>query len=50
MAFSFSGEFYPKYNVELELAASLALIDIPVTQGNGLELDLHLILTHNIGI
>ena len=50
MAFSSAGELYPKYNVELELVAALALIDIPMTRGNGIELDLHLILTHNIGI
>ena len=46
MAFSFDSELYSKHNVELELA----LIDIPVTRENGIELDLHLILTHNIGI
>ena len=46
MAFSFAGELYSKYNVE----SKLALIDISLTQGNGIELEPHLILTHNIGI
>ena len=45
-SYSIDSEFYSKYNVELELA----LIYIPVTQGNGIEPDVNLILTHNVDI
>ena len=46
MAFSFDSELYSKHNVE----SKLALNYFSLTQGNGIELDLHMILTHNIGI